>query len=479
MNTTALGCADSLPDEFANVARVTFLADLCTRPGQIAEYTDDAERLVLVLHRDDYTLSSVQTQIRAVGIDPLGIQLLDVAAAAGDAHRLDVMVAGALARVEKYAGSKPEHAKPVFPAVVSRRELLTIPKPTYEAVPLVNHEVCAASDGCHACVAECPQDAYRWAEGRIRFDKDRCVPCGRCVTVCPTAAIGNPAVTPLQMQAQIEAMVAAANEPIGVAFTCRQANRAAVAPGWYQVEVPCTGMVPGTWPLAALLLGAGAATALPCDAVGCPLGHDAITSEKMAFARKLAQETGIDPDRVPREGARIVTEPSPALPLEDPFGVHGPAEVVAGLEMLAGTPAGLVLDHPGSPLGLVGVDAEACTMCLTCAQTCPTGALSHRYEGESLALFFAADSCTACGQCVASCPEISRDAIRLRNGVATEALRSDPALLNEADTVVCESCGKPFAAVPMMDRIRTLLGDDSAATMDYLSRRCMDCRGAW
>jgi ferredoxin len=56
------------------------------------------------------------------------------------------------------------------------------PTPAYVAAPRVDSSTCVAGDGCSTCVDICPQGAYQWSDGRISYDKDACVPCGRCVT---------------------------------------------------------------------------------------------------------------------------------------------------------------------------------------------------------------------------------------------------------------------------------------------------------
>ena len=81
---------------------------------------------------------------------------------------------------------------------------------------MVDHDTCAAADGCRACADVCPRDAYRWHQGRIHFSKDICDPCGRCVAICPTEAIENPAATPAMLEAQISALLAGSTAPLGI-----------------------------------------------------------------------------------------------------------------------------------------------------------------------------------------------------------------------------------------------------------------------
>lgn len=52
--------------------------------------------------------------------------------------------------------------------------------------PQVAEAVCNA---CAACLKACAHDAIAFIEGKARIDPDRCVGCGRCITVCPEKAI--------------------------------------------------------------------------------------------------------------------------------------------------------------------------------------------------------------------------------------------------------------------------------------------------
>lgn len=476
MKVTTLFCWDGpeglhAPDDQDDLYTVN---DLCRHPDTVERLAADTDRLVLALHHNDYDLAPIQTGARAVGIDPLGLQIFEIPPDTDD-ERLRVTLAGAAARAAAFGGSQPEHARPSFPKRLSRRSLLTTPKPEYEAVPMVDHGVCAADDGCHACADVCPQDAYSWSEGRIRFDKEACLPCGRCVTTCPTGAIDNPAVSPQAIEAQITALVGASARPVGIAFVCKRRTDRVTDQDWYEVEVPCTAMVPGTWILATLLRGAAAATSVPCSAAGCSLSQDAATLDAVGFARSTFEGLQLDTRQIPEGPTAIEWPPLEPVAINDPFAVGGPPKVVQALAGLAD--ATLVVSHPGSPIGDIAIDPASCTLCTMCSQTCPTGALEGTSHDDRVVLSFDPNLCTACAQCLPTCPERARGAIELTPMVDVEALAAGRRTVNEGATLVCESCGAAIAPSPMMDRISSLLGEEHAATTAILTRRCMDCRG--
>lgn len=55
-------------------------------------------------------------------------------------------------------------------------------------VAIVNHRVCTAAQGCHACASKCPTDALSmdFDTQRLSVSEERCVGCGICEQVCRT-----------------------------------------------------------------------------------------------------------------------------------------------------------------------------------------------------------------------------------------------------------------------------------------------------
>jgi ferredoxin-type protein NapG len=53
---------------------------------------------------------------------------------------------------------------------------------------VVNHRLCTAEQGCHACVAKCPTDALSmdFDGQRLAVTAERCVGCGMCEHICRT-----------------------------------------------------------------------------------------------------------------------------------------------------------------------------------------------------------------------------------------------------------------------------------------------------
>jgi ferredoxin len=469
MSVTVLVCGDH-PRVHDTVVDAVVVEGLCKNPGQIRDLDTSWDKVVAVVHRDQYHLPDVQKALRSVDVDPLGAQVLSVDGGS-DMAALGVTVAGLRARAEAFTHAAPEHAKPVFPREVTRRGFLKPPVPAYVSAPRVDHALCAADNGCRACVDACPEGAYRWQAGRVAYDKDACIPCGRCVTTCPTGAIGNPAVAPAMLSAQVRAVIEAAGRNIGIRFVCSRGSLDA-REGWTDVSVPCASMVPGSWLLACLLLGAGAAHAVPCTGSGCPRGLDASAIQANDLAHTVLAESGLDPSMVVGE---IVYEPLVCDPLDDPFGHGQAAEVMLALAAIVDTD--IDARHPAANTGVVQIDPASCTLCGQCAKTCPTGSLVESYDDTTVTISFNARACVNCTQCVSACPEISRGAISVTGRIDTSLMTAGRQTLNRGAVAMCEVCGSAIAPATMMSRIGVLLGDEFEATMSVLGNRCLECRG--
>ncbi|GIU92761.1 MAG: hypothetical protein KatS3mg011_1667 [Acidimicrobiia bacterium] len=459
-------------------ARLFLAGGLCGAPVRIQELPldgGDGVRLVLGLHPGEFELGAVQTALRRIGVDPLGVEIVDLPAASGSADRLTTLLAGAVARVRRFPGATPEETKLRIPGAFSRRALLRMEAPVYIGAPRIDPQACVAGTGCHVCVPACPAGALTFASGSIAYDKETCIACGICVTTCTTGAVRNPTAVPEGVADQIAAYVRTSQDPaVGVVYICRDGAIPPLPEGMYPVRVPCTGMLTVGWLLAPLTMGAGTVVALPCGTVGCGLGNE----ERLAgVVGDAATILGVVEAVAGRVGHRLVGPPSPPLPdlemPEDAFGPAGEAAVVAALaSSLAAPEAEIALGS--ARLGWVTIDEAVCTACTRCAQVCPTDALAHRDVDGTIEIDFDPMLCVACGTCVEVCPESGAN--ELWRGLRWPDLVAGPQVLRRETTATCEVCGGPIAPSAMLDRIAAMLGDEHAATLKLISRRCLRCR---
>lgn len=461
---------------------VYVIPELCRRLEEISKVlqTSEAVRLVVGWCSAGFEVGEVQRQIRKVGWDALGVEMVNLRGAHQQGEKAKVLLAAAVARARAFAGSNPEHAKLYLSAHVSRRSLLKLSLPEYRAAPSITETLCAADLGCKACVDVCPQSALEWSNGRIHYDKNRCEPCGLCVTTCPRGAIQNPALTPSQLEAQISTLLDPAIgdiQPRGIVFTCQHTPESEVTwqEGWMPVKLLCVGMAPVSWLLAPLLMGASAVGVLPCPE-GCPPGQEESLAGKIAFCQAFLQSIGAAPEMV-RLSPLLDFPPTgegKRVPVESPFAHTATATVLTTLAQEYTVSPTLSLKHAFSPLGIIEVRPDKCTGCGRCALSCPTGALNFKENKDKVSLLFHPSLCVACGQCLPTCPEPG--AIALNKKTDLESIRQGERVVYQEEMVRCIRCGAPIAPQKMLQRIEALLGSEFAATMPTLTHYCMDCR---
>ena len=148
------------------------------------------------------------------------------------------------------------------------------------------------------------------------------------------------------------------------------------------------------------------------------------------------------------------------------------------LHLAAPEPADVVALPEQAPFGSVSVDAEGCTLCLSCVSACPTGAL--RDDPERPALRFVEQACVQCGLCKATCPE---KVITLNPQFDFRVSAASARLLNEEEPYSCLRCGKTFGVKSAIERVVAKLEHShwmykgSPGRLDLI-RMCEDCRVA-
>jgi ferredoxin len=146
------------------------------------------------------------------------------------------------------------------------------------------------------------------------------------------------------------------------------------------------------------------------------------------------------------------------------------------LHRVAPAPTDIIALPRGAPLGAVTVNAEGCTLCLSCVSACPTGAL--RDDPDRPVLKFVEDACVQCGLCQSTCPE---KVITLKPQIDFRAARAPAQIIKEEEPALCIRCSKPFGVKSTIDKIAAKLegrhwmfpaGDKRLDAV----RMCADCR---
>jgi ferredoxin len=133
-----------------------------------------------------------------------------------------------------------------------------------------------------------------------------------------------------------------------------------------------------------------------------------------------------------------------------------------------------VLPMPaGAPFGTITVDADRCTLCMSCVGACPAGALQDTPTAPQLKFIEA--NCVQCGLCASTCPE---DAITLQPRLLLEDIRKQPRVVCETQPYACIRCGKPFGTLKGVETMLQRLSTHSMFQGRALERlrMCADCR---
>ena len=133
----------------------------------------------------------------------------------------------------------------------------------------------------------------------------------------------------------------------------------------------------------------------------------------------------------------------------------------------------IALPASGSPLGALAINKEACTLCLSCVNACPAGALADNPQAPQLR--FIEKNCVQCGLCVSTCPE---KALALLPQLSLLPQRQEPVVLNEMQPYACVRCGKPFGTLKAIEAMLGKLSGHSMFQGEALQRlkMCGDCR---
>ena len=381
--------------------------------------------------------------------------------------------------------------------------------PSYEPVAAIMPERCVGASRCGLCAVVCPVAAVQTpvtppqcypqqpravtaprekscttagtptTPQQVQIDPALCVGCGICVSVCPAQAIALPGCSLTRYRRQLQTALRPSGDPgelsrspqtkWGVWFSCRfrASGRAPQdAQGWSCVEVPCLGMVTPGWVLQALASGAGAVALGPC-APDCPLGQSPVVEARVEYCQELLRQLG-----EPSLASRVMTlpygypaPPDPVAPVRRQSAtltLTEPAATIEAVSRLARTTpsGGAVLAHPASPLGVVQLATDACTLCQACVASCPTGALTVEADSRAIGLYWDPGRCTGCSRCEAICPE----QLRVARVTDLSAVARGKVLLKDDGWVQCQRCGRPFAPSSMILHLRAALAAGPAGS---------------
>jgi ferredoxin len=423
-------------------------------------------------------------------------------------------------------GAFNQHAKPQGYLQWDQRDLKALSRwrdlvGEFEKPKFFNYKqkVCAHSRndkiGCTACIDVCSASAISsdFKRQQIKVNPNLCVGCGTCSTVCPTGAMGFAYPRPSDMGVRFKTLLSTyfrsgGKDPalllhsqeagvhlIGDLGRMAQLEKAQKTgtqgvparvlpvPLWHTAS---TGLE--LW-LTAVAYGASQVWVLMTDEEAPQYGE--ALRDQMAVAQAILSGLGyagehfkllqvgdardlaeLDralqaaPAQAPTKHASFAVQTDKRATLElalDHLMVHAPKQ---GLDAIA-------LPANGSPLGALVMNKEACTLCLSCVNACPAGALAD--NTQTLQLRFIEKNCVQCGLCVTTCPE---KALALVPQLNLTPQRKELVVLNEMQAYACVRCGKPFGTLKAIEAMLGKLSGHAMFQGEALQRlkMCGDCR---
>jgi ferredoxin len=370
-------------------------------------------------------------------------------------------------------------------------------------------DLCAHSrsriTGCTRCLEVCPTGAISPDGDHVRIDPHVCAGCGSCASVCPTGAAAYalpPTDTLMRRLHRLMGSYHAAGGSNGVVLfhDGDHGEPLIQALARFGDGLPAN-VLPvrvnevtqiGPEVVAALFAYGAAGAHFLCRARP---KHDIIALQRMvALSDTILQALGYgagappvsviatdDPDglaaalagaplgRSARVPARFVPAGRKRSVLEMAF---------RELHAAASEPVDCVPLGPGAPFGGLEINAEGCTLCLSCVSACPTQALTDGVERPTLR--FREALCVQCGLCARTCPE---DVIRLKPQLDFAAWNAPARLVKEEEPFHCITCSKPFGTRSSIERVVAKLRDRHWMFSGQLGQdrtrvlmMCEDCR---
>jgi ferredoxin len=352
----------------------------------------------------------------------------------------------------------------------------------------------AKQTGCTRCLDICPTGAILPDGDAVKIDPNICAGCGACSSVCPSGAVSYDAPPVADTFAVIRTLAAAyraaggvsarllvhdaghGREMIALAARFGRGLPANVIP----MELPSLAAFGHAEAMVALATGFEAVDILLSpgadrDTLQAETAlTDALTAGLGAGSARVRLLDPAEPDALCEALYAAKAEPLKVDPIL-PLGRRRDATRLAAKALAGGAAAAPVALPKGAPYGAVLVETEACTLCLSCAGLCPSGALADNSDKPELR--FQEDACLQCGLCEHICPE---DAITLEPRLDISDAAYSQRVLKEEEPYECISCGKPFGVKSTIERIVAKLeGQHSMFTNSdnaKLIRMCDDCR---
>ncbi|PID77330.1 MAG: hypothetical protein CSB24_01925 [Deltaproteobacteria bacterium] len=332
---------------------------------------------------------------------------------------------------------------------------------------------------CSKCISTCSFGALYKTENGIGIYHSACTGCGECVSVCPTGAL-DPTWLPRDSFSQVCSHFA------GKAVLVIPEN---INPGGLELDLP-TGLAPLVVKSGLVfdenyLLTLAGNTCKEVIIYG--VADDNLLASAANFVNQIYQkkfgrkiihichdEAALRQVLAGLGNTDFKVQP-PKLPAA---GFSKRAETAARLQLLVGNDDLGLISSAGHhlPFGTIVIDPDKCTLCLACADVCPTRALSVHAEDNSLR--FTASLCIQCGCCSLTCPETGCLSL-VKDGFALEPKSFVPQIMAQDELFTCTECSKEFAPKKAVEKIINAMSSKFGSDPVKLKTLscCPECKG--
>jgi ferredoxin len=405
-----------------------------------------------------------------------------------------------------YLRANPGNPAAMLQTVLKARDLVgTFEKPRYITF---DADLCAHSRsqivGCTRCLDLCPTGAITPDGDHVAIDPHICAGCGQCAAVCPTGAAAYAMPPADTLMRKLRAMLLAYREAGGEQTIVLLHDEPHGTP-----LIDALARFGDGLPAHVLPLAVNELTQVGLECIVAAFAYGAAGVRLLLRAKPRHDVTGLrqmitladpilaglgfgagrvatietdDPDvlgHLVRALPSMPAAPRPAnfMPMGDKRSVMRLA--LRELQRVAPEPVDLIALPERAPFGSVEIDADGCTLCLSCVSACPAGAL--RDDPERPMLRFVEDACVQCGLCRATCPE---DVITLKPQIDFRVTAASERVLKEEEPFCCIRCGKPFGVKSTIEQVTAKLQGNhwmykEAPQRLDLIKMCDDCRVAF